>query len=145
VSEDALDSERFASLQDRGQNVFKGLEAFDLDPVVDSVTMEATEFTALCPITKQPDYYEMEMVFEGYKGLESKSLKLYLQQYRDKGAFAEALAAQIAKDVFEAIDPLFVRVTLHQKSRGGISVSASALMPQLGMPQMPMAGAPDGR
>lgn len=124
---------QFQSLQDRGQNAFEGLEAFDLDPAVDSVTMESTEFTALCPITGQPDYYEAEIVFEGYKGLESKSLKLYLQTYRTKGAFCESLAAQIAKDIFEVINPLFVRVTLHQKSRGGISISASALMPEMGI------------
>jgi 7-cyano-7-deazaguanine reductase len=124
----------FQSLQDRGQNVFEGLEAFDLDPTVDGVTMTSDEFTAVCPITGQPDYYEAEIVFEGYKGLESKSLKLYLQQFRMQGAFCETLAARIARDVFDAIDPLFVRVTLTQKSRGGVSVIASALMPEAGIP-----------
>jgi 7-cyano-7-deazaguanine reductase len=136
VSEEASHANKggqFSSLQDRGQNVFKGLEAFDLSSTVDSVTMESDEFTAVCPITGQPDYYSMEIVFEGYRGLESKSLKLYLQQFRTQGAFCETLAAQIAKDIFAAIDPLFVRVTLHQKSRGGISVTASALVPELGI------------
>jgi 7-cyano-7-deazaguanine reductase len=123
----------FQSLQDRGQNAFKGLEAFTLDPSVDHIKMSSDEFTAVCPITGQPDYYEADIEFEGYKGLESKSLKLYLGTFRNKGAFCESLAAEICKEIYETVDPLFVRVTLYQKSRGGISIQASALLPEVGI------------
>lgn len=136
MSEEASHATRggpFDSLQDRGQNVFKGLETFDLDPAVDHVTMTSDEFTAVCPITGQPDYYVVDIEFEGYKGIESKSLKLYLGTFRSKGAFAEALAAEICKEIYEKATPLFVRVTLTQKSRGGVSITASALMPEIGV------------
>ncbi|HEY8193123.1 MAG TPA: hypothetical protein VIF36_04290, partial [Gaiellaceae bacterium] len=60
--------------------------------------------------------------------LESKSLKLYLMTYRDQGHFCEALAVKIRDDVGEALDlpPDHVRVTLVQKARGGITITANS-------------------
>jgi 7-cyano-7-deazaguanine reductase len=120
---------QFESLQDRGQNVFMGLEAFPLPMTVTIVEMRSDEFTAVCPITGQPDYYKVEIAFTGDRGIESKSLKLYLQQFRDRGAFCESLCAEIAADVFKAITPLQVRVDLMQKARGGIEIHATAILP----------------
>lgn len=59
--------------------------------------------------------------------LESKSLKLYLSRFRDEGAFCEALAVRIRDDVAAALQlsSAQVRVTLRQKSRGGIAISAT--------------------
>lgn len=60
--------------------------------------------------------------------LESKSLKLYLARYRNEGAFCEALAVRIRNDVAEALElePSNVKVTLRQKARGGITITATA-------------------
>ena len=61
--------------------------------------------------------------------IESKSLKLYLNGFRDQGHFAEALAVKIRDDAAEALQlPADkVRVTLRQKSRGGITITAPDL------------------
>jgi 7-cyano-7-deazaguanine reductase len=60
--------------------------------------------------------------------LESKSLKLYLTSFRDQGAFCEALAVKIRDDVAQVLElePDAVMVTLEQKARGGITISATA-------------------
>ena len=60
--------------------------------------------------------------------LESKSLKLYLNGFRNEGAFCEALAVKIRDDVAEALElPTDkVRVMLEQKARGGITITATA-------------------
>jgi 7-cyano-7-deazaguanine reductase len=60
--------------------------------------------------------------------LESKSLKLYLTSFRDQGHFCEALAVKIRNDVARALELErdAVTVTLEQKARGGITITASA-------------------
>ncbi len=60
--------------------------------------------------------------------LESKSLKLYLMQFRNEGHFCEALAVRVRDDVAEALDvpPERVVVTLVQKARGGITITATS-------------------
>ena len=65
---------------------------------------------------------------EHYAGLESKSLKIYLSRFRNEGVFAEALAVKIKDDVAAALelDRSAVTVTLTQKPRGGITISATA-------------------
>jgi 7-cyano-7-deazaguanine reductase len=62
------------------------------------------------------------------KVVESKSLKIYLSRFRGEGAFCEALAVQIRDDVAEALalPSDKVQVTLRQKARGGITITASA-------------------
>lgn len=92
------------------------------------VTLTSDEVTALCPVTGQPDYYTVTIMFRVKDViLESKSLKLYLCTFRAEGIFCEALAEQIAQDVVGAVKPLQCKVTVKQKSRGGISIEAEAL------------------
>jgi len=59
--------------------------------------------------------------------LESKSLKIYLSRFRDEGVFCEALAVQIRDEVATALEleQGAVHVTLRQKARGGITITAS--------------------
>ena len=58
--------------------------------------------------------------------IESKSLKLYLWRFRDMAVFAEALAAEIANEVMVTVKPMWVKVELTQRPRGGIEVHAVA-------------------
>jgi 7-cyano-7-deazaguanine reductase len=96
-------------------------------PDVQRVTLEATEFTALCPRTGQPDFGSVEIEYEpAERCLESKAVKYYLWSYRDQGAFCETLAARIADDVVYAVAPAWVRVRVHQNVRGGIALVAEA-------------------
>lgn len=96
-------------------------------PPVDVVELEAYEFTSVCPLTGQPDFGRVLIRYRPDRFcLESKSLKFYLWAYRDHGAFCETLAAQIADDIVYAIDPFWVRVTVHHNPRGGIALKATA-------------------
>jgi 7-cyano-7-deazaguanine reductase len=90
--------------------------------------MTSDELTAVCPVTGQPDLYLASIEYEpGALCLESKSLKIYLSRYRNEGAFCEALAVRIRDDVAEALAVARgnVHVTLEQKARGGITITAS--------------------
>ncbi|HPD68551.1 MAG TPA: preQ(1) synthase [Ignavibacteriales bacterium] len=90
-----------------------------------TITAKSDEFTAVCPTTGQPDYYTVEIKYipdQFY--IESKSLKFYLWSFRDLGYHCETLSKQIADDIITAISPKYVKVTLHQKIRGGIELTA---------------------
>ncbi|MDO9535059.1 MAG: hypothetical protein Q7J85_06940 [Bacillota bacterium] len=53
-------------------------------------------------------------------------MKLYLWSFRNEGVFCEALASQIVQDVYDACKPVWCKVTVVQKPRGGIRISATA-------------------
>ncbi len=97
------------------------------NPGVAAVELRSDELTAVCPITGQPDLYRLTI---GYRPdalcLESKSLKLYLNAFRNEGVFCEALAVRIRDDVAAALglDADRVSVELEQKARGGITITA---------------------
>jgi 7-cyano-7-deazaguanine reductase len=118
----------FVALGHAGPEHYAGLESFP-NPGVSQVEMVSDELTAVCPITGQPDFYVASIEYEP-EGLclESKSLKLYLARFRDEGAFCEALAVKIRDDVAEALElgTERVTVTLEQKARGGITITAVA-------------------
>jgi 7-cyano-7-deazaguanine reductase len=120
-------SQEFVALGSPGSEAYAGLETFP-NPGVARVEMTSDELTAVCPITGQPDLYTATIEYEPLERcLESKSLKLYLMRYRDEGHFCEALAVQIRDDVAEALELSTerVRVTLVQKARGGITITAA--------------------
>ena len=92
----------------------------DTDATVEFTT---NELTATCPITGQPDFYELKFGYRPKEALiESKSLKLYLWGFRDRGIFAEDLAATLLKDLVAACDPVEMTVDLTQQVRGGLQI-----------------------
>jgi 7-cyano-7-deazaguanine reductase len=92
----------------------------DTDAVVEFTT---NELTATCPITDQPDFYELKLSYRPKESLiESKALKLYLWGFRDKGIFAEDLAATLLKDLVRTCDPVEMTVDLTQRVRGGLQI-----------------------
>jgi 7-cyano-7-deazaguanine reductase len=117
----------FVALGHAGSDAYAGLETFP-NPGIALVELVSDELTALCPITNQPDFYTATIEYEP-RGLclESKSLKIYLSRFRDQGAFCEALAVQIRDEVAAALEleQGSVSVTLEQKARGGITITAS--------------------
>ena len=117
----------FVALGHAGSEHYAGLESFP-NPGVSQVELVSDEFTAVCPITGQPDFYVAAIEYQpDALCLESKSLKLYLARFRDEGAFCEALAVRIRDDVAEALElgPERVTVTMEQKARGGITITAT--------------------
>ena len=88
-----------------------------------TVEFTTNELTAICPITGQPDFYELKLGYSPREALiESKSMKLYLWGFRDRGIFAEDLAATLLKDLVAACDPAEMTVDLTQQVRGGLQI-----------------------
>jgi 7-cyano-7-deazaguanine reductase len=97
------------------------------------VAFTTNELTALCPITGQPDFYELELTYRPKGSLiESKSLKLYLWGFRDRGIFAEDLAATLLEDLVAACDPDEMTVDLTQQVRGGLQIRTVVRHPTAG-------------
>ncbi len=119
--------QELVALGHAGSDHYAGLETFP-NPGVSQVEMVSDELVAVCPITGQPDFYLAAIEFQpDALCLESKSLKLYLARFRNEGAVCEALAVRIRDDVAEALQlsPERVTVTLEQKARGGITITAT--------------------
>jgi 7-cyano-7-deazaguanine reductase len=120
-------STEFVALGHPGPDRYAGLETF-ANPGVSHVEMTSDELTAVCPVTG-PDLYVATIEFWPQAlCIESKSLKLYMGGFRNEGHFCEALAVKIRDDVAEALElpPDKVRVTLEQKARGGITITATS-------------------
>lgn len=80
------------------------------------------EFTAVCPKTGQPDFGTIRISYvPGRTCVELKSLKLYLQSFRDRGIFYEAVTNVILDDLVKALAPLSMTVEGDFRPRGGIS------------------------
>lgn len=91
------------------------------------VKFNCPEFTALCPITGQPDYATITISYvPDVKMVESKSLKLYLFSYRNHGDFHENCVNTIMKDLIELMDPKYIEVWGRFLPRGGISIDPYA-------------------
>ncbi len=92
----------------------------DTDAVIEFST---NELTAICPVTGQPDFYELKLSYRpGTRLLESKAMKLYLWGFRDRGMFAEDMAATLLKDFVAACEPVEMTVDLTQQVRGGLKI-----------------------
>ncbi len=90
-----------------------------------TVSLHCSEFTCYCPLTGQPDFATIDIVYVPDKFVvESKSMKLYLETYRNEGVFHEHLAVDIGKDMVTYIKPISVDVTVNFNVRGGIAISA---------------------
>ncbi len=106
------------------------LEWFPAPQSCTRVRFSSDELSSLCPITGQPDFSSVVIEYEpDQRCIESKSLKLYFWSFRDKPAFAEALAGEIAAEVQRTIEPRRVTVVVTQHVRGGIVTEATAELP----------------
>ncbi len=91
-----------------------------------SVEFDTEEFTSLCPVTGQPDFARINIVYiPDKKCIESKSLKLYLFSYRNCKGFAEELINKIQDDLLSACNPRNIKVTGYFSIRGGIKITVS--------------------
>ncbi len=87
------------------------------------VTFNCPEFTSLCPITGQPDFATIYINYiPDEKMVESKSLKLYLFSFRNRGDFHEDCVNIIMKDLKKLMNPKYIEVKGIFLPRGGISI-----------------------
>lgn len=86
------------------------------------VTHKAPEFTSLCPKTGQPDFATITVEYIPDKlCVELKSLKFYLNSYRNDGIFFESVTNQILDDLVAVTKPRYMLITAEFNVRGGIS------------------------
>jgi len=88
------------------------------------ITIRAGEFTSVCPRTGQPDFGTITIRYcPEATCLELKSLKFYLQSYRNEGIFYEAAVNRITDDLVQACRPRWMTVVGEFTARGGITTS----------------------
>jgi|SRR5690606_18987488 len=87
-----------------------------------TVTHTAPEFTSLCPKTGQPDFAKIIVEYIPDKlCVELKSLKFYLNSYRNDGIFFESVTNKILDDLVKVTKPRYMLITAEFNVRGGIS------------------------
>lgn len=106
------------------------LEAFET-PSSSPLVIEhiAEEFTSVCPKTGHPDFGTVTVRFcpapKGSPGsdrgcVELKSLKLYVQSFRNEGIYYEAVTDRIRDDLARLMRPVWLQVITDWRGRGGI-------------------------
>lgn len=91
------------------------------------ITIKCPEFTSVCPRTGQPDFGKVIIEYCPDKlCIELKSLKFYLQNYRNQGIFYEALTNDILNDLSNACKPRWMKVTSQFRPRGGMTTDVVA-------------------
>lgn len=115
-----------------GQQITSAVTELDLIPWTGNpitVTLDASEFTSHCPKTGQPDFATISITYRSDKFIvETKSVKLFMWQFRDKKEFNEKLVDYIAKTFNEQLQPKWIRVIGKFAIRGGISVTAESFL-----------------
>ena len=85
------------------------------------ITHQANEFTSVCPKTGQPDFGRINISYiADKKCVELKSLKFYLQSFRNEGIFYENVTNRILEDLIKVIQPRWMEVIGEYSVRGGI-------------------------
>lgn len=105
------------------------LETFDNQfPQRDySIEIICPEFTSVCPKTGQPDFGTLTFTYTpDRKCVELKSLKLYLQRFRDEGIFYEHVTNRILDDFVAVVGPRRVTLRAAFTPRGGIATNVTA-------------------
>ena len=92
-----------------------------------TITIRCPEFTSVCPMTGQPDFGEITIEYCPDKScMELKSIKFYMQSYRNKGIFYEKLTNDILDDLSKASKPRWMKVSSKFTPRGGITTDVVA-------------------
>lgn len=85
------------------------------------IEIECPEFTSVCPKTGQPDFGTLRFTYIPRAScVELKSLKLYLQQFRQEGIFYEDVTNRILDDLVSILQPQWMRLEAIFTPRGGI-------------------------
>ena len=98
-----------------------------------TIEIVCPEFTSVCPKTGQPDFGTLTFRYvPGELCVELKSLKLYLQRFRNQGIFYEAVTNQILDDFVAASHPRRCTLVSVWTPRGGISTNVTCEYAQNG-------------
>lgn len=107
------------------------LETFAYDGPMQEIVTETREFTAVCPYSGLPDFATLTISYvPGKACIELKSLKYYVNSYRNVGIFQEHATAKIAGDLFEVLAPTRLTVRTVYNVRGGFDTTCSVTLPR---------------
>jgi len=85
------------------------------------------EFTSVCPKTGQPDFGTLTITYiPAAKCVELKSLKFYLQSFRNEGIFYEHVTNTILDDLAASIEARWIQIEAAFNARGGITETVTA-------------------
>lgn len=105
------------------------LETFENQHPKRDYTIEIVcpEFTSVCPKTGQPDFGTLTFTYVPDRlCIELKSLKLYLQKFRNEGIFYENITNRILDDVAGSLQPRQMTLVAAFTARGGITTTVTA-------------------
>lgn len=92
-----------------------------------SIEITCPEFTSVCPKTGQPDFGVLTITYvPAAKCVELKSLKLYLQQFRQEGIFYEHVTNRVLDDLVGVMQPRRITLVAAFTPRGGITTKVTA-------------------
>ena len=92
-----------------------------------TIRIVCPEFTSVCPKTGQPDFGTLVIRYvPGRECVELKSLKLYLQQFRNEGIFYEHATNRILDDLVAVVRPRTMTIEAAFSARGGITTTVTA-------------------
>ena len=108
----------------------KSPEGFKFDLIKNSnkklvfnIRLSVSEFTSICPVTKQPDFGILIIDYVPKNWLvESKSFKTYIHSYRNYGIFHEDVVMKIGVELFKTMKPIWFRIAGYFAPRGGIPI-----------------------
>ena len=91
------------------------------------IAISCPEFTSLCPKTGLPDFATLTVTYvPAARCVELKSLKYYMNDFRNRGIFYEHVTNQILDDLVAAIHPRRMTVIGDFSVRGGIKTVVTA-------------------
>jgi 7-cyano-7-deazaguanine reductase len=92
------------------------------------VEIVCPEFTSVCPKTGQPDFGTLTITYTpDRRCVELKSLKFYLQSFRNEGIFYEHVTNRILDDLVAVLQPRRIKLVAAFTPRGGISTSVTVV------------------
>lgn len=93
-----------------------------------SIEIRCPEFTSVCPKTGQPDFGVLTFTYvPDQKCVELKSLKMYLQAFRNEGIFYENVTNRILDDLVATVAPRRMTLVADFSARGGITTRVTAV------------------
>lgn len=91
-----------------------------------TIEIVCPEFTSVCPKTGQPDFGTLTFTYvPAARCVELKSLKMYLQQFRNEGIFYENVTNRILDDLVAVLSPRKLTLVAAFTARGGITTSVT--------------------
>ena len=91
------------------------------------IEIVAPEFTSVCPKTGQPDFGTLTITYIPDKiCVELKSLKLYLQSFRNQGIYYEHVTNTVLDDLVAVVQPRWIKLEAAFNARGGMTETVTA-------------------